>query len=37
MSSDTPNVLVLLESAFKMLKKDICNTEFEVGQTFLEL
>ena len=27
-------MLVSREIAFKMLKNDICNTEFEVGQAF---
>ena len=32
-----PNVSVSWESVFKMLKNNICNTEFEVGQAFHEL
>ena len=31
------NVPVSWESAFKMLKNNICNTKFEVGQAFREL
>ena len=31
------NVSVSWESVFKMLKNNICNTEFEVGQAFREL
>ena len=27
-------MLVAREIAFKMLKNDICNTEFEVGKAF---
>ena len=31
------NVSVSQESALKMLKNNICNTEFEVGQAFRDL
>ena len=31
------NVSVLWKNVFKMLKNNICNTEFEVGQAFREL